>query len=55
MLTKKAAPPELIRLRMIKLYGGPSELERVGFAQALEDLTVESYEQEALAIKYKTK
>lgn len=55
MLTKKAATPEQIRLRLIKLYGGPSELARVSWTQALLDLATEGYENEALALQAKWK
>lgn len=53
ILTKKAATPEQIRLRLIKLYGGPSELKHVSMPQALLDLATDGYENEALAIKAK--
>lgn len=55
VLTKKAAPPELVRLRLIRLYGAPSELAKVSLPQALEDLAVAGYEDEALGIQAKSK
>ena len=55
VLTKKAAPPELVRLRLIRLYGAPSELGKVSLPRALEDLAVAGYEDEALGIQAKAK
>ena len=56
VLTKRPVPPELLRVRLYEKYHcGPLELARIPLSIILEDLATWSAEDEALAIKNRTR